>query len=193
MLPEGPNRGPHAYSIHCYTARMTSKSHVLREVMLKTSTTQSGLSRLSGVRQPSISGFLSGKIDLSDDQLDRLLSCMGFRLEVVRRPVVPQLTRSERRSWQLHRRLSTLLNHLSLEEWRPTLKRNLDRLTDRVTGQPHERNVDRWRQLIDRGDLPGLHRVLTGLDRDSIEMREVSPMGGLLTREQRDEVMAVAG
>jgi hypothetical protein len=25
----------------------------------------------------------------------------------------------------------------------------------------------------------GLHRALTGLDRDSIEMREVSPMGGL--------------
>lgn len=164
---------------------------MLRDVMLKTSTTQSGLSRLSGVRQPSISGFLSGKVDLSDDQLDRLLSCMGFRLEVVRRPVVPQLTRSERRSWQLHRRLSTLLTHLSFEEWRPTLESNLDRLSDRVTGEPHERNLDRWRQLIDRGDLPGLHRVLTGLDRDSIEMREVSPMGGLLTREQRDEVMAV--
>ena len=166
---------------------------MLREVMLKTSTTQSGLSRLSGVRQPSISGFLSGKVDLSDDQLDRLLSCMGFRLEVLRRPVVPKLTRSERRSWQLHRRLSTLLNHLSFEAWRPTLERNLDRLSNRVTGQPLERNVDRWRQLIDRGDLTGLHRVLTGLDRDSIEMREVSPMGGLLTREERDEVMAVAG
>lgn len=73
---------------------------------------------------------------------------MGFRLEVVRRPAVPRLTRSERRSWQLHRRLSTLLNHLSFQE---------------------------WRQLIDRGDLPCPHRVLTGLDRDSIEMREVSP------------------
>ena len=41
------------------------------------------------------------------------------------------------------------------------------------------RNLDRWTSLIDRGDVPGLHRVLTGLDRDSIEMREVSPMGGL--------------
>lgn len=166
---------------------------MLRGVMLETSTSQSHLSRLSGVRQPSISGFLSGRVDLSDDQLDRLLSCMGFRLEVVRRPVVPQLTRSERRSWQLHRQLSTLLNRQSFDSWRPTLERNLDRLSDQVTGQPHERNLDHWRQLIDRVDLPGLHRVLTGLDRDSIEMREVSPMGGLLTREQRDEVMAVAG
>lgn len=172
---------------------MTSRSDVLREVMLETGTTQSDLSRLSGVRQPSISGFLSGKVDISDDQLDRLLSCMGFRLEVVRRPVVPKLTRSERRSWQLHRRLSTLLNCESFEDWRPTIERNLDRLSDRVTGQPHERNLDRWRQLVDRGDLPVLHRVLTGLDRDSIEMREVSPMSGLLPDEQRREVLKLAG
>ena len=63
---------------------------------------------------------------------------MGFRLEVVRRPVVPRLTRSERRSWQLHRRLSTLLSHQSFEHWRPTIQRNLDRLGGRVTGQPHD-------------------------------------------------------
>jgi transcriptional regulator with XRE-family HTH domain len=172
---------------------MTSRSEVLREVMLETGSTQSELSRLSGVRQPSISGFLSGRVDLSDDQLDRLLSCMGFRLEVVRRPVAPELTRSERRSWQLHRRLSTHLNRESLDEWRPTIERNLNRLGERVTGQPHERNLEKWRELVDRVDLPGLHRVLTGLDRDSIEMREVSPLSGLLPDEQRREVLALAG
>ncbi len=161
--------------------------------MLETGTTQSGLSRLSGVRQPSISGFLSEKVEISDDQLNRLLSCMGFQLEVVRRPVVPQLTRSERRSWQLHRRLSTLLSHQSLKDWQPKIERNLDRLDRGVTGQPHERNVGRWRHLVVRGDVPGLHRVLTGLDRDSIEMREVSPMSGLLTDEQRRDVLELAG
>ena len=160
--------------------------------MLETGTTQSDLSRLSGVRQPSISGFLSGRVDLSDDQLERLLSCMGFRLEVVRRPVVPKLTRSERRSWQLHRRVSSLLNRDNLQEWRPTIERNVERLSGQVIGQPHERNLQRWRDLVDRGDLPGLHRVLTGLDRDSIEMREVSPMSGLLTQEQRSEAMTEA-
>ena len=172
---------------------MTSRSDVLREVMVETGTTQSDLSRLSGVRQPSISGFLSGKVEISDDQLNRLLSCMGFQLEVLRRPVVPTLTRSERRSWQLHRRLSELLNRQSFEVWRPTIERRLDRLDDRVTGQPHERNLDRWRQLIDHGDVPGMHRVLSGLDRDSIEMREVSPMSGLLPDEQRREVLQLAG
>ena len=160
--------------------------------MLETSTTQSDLSRLSGVRQPSISGFLSSRVDLSDDQLERLLSCMGYRLEVVRRPVVPKLTRSERRSWQLHRRVSSLLNRDNIQEWRPTIERNVERLSGQVTGQPHECNHQRWRDLVERGDLPGLHRVLTGLDRHSIEMREVSPMGGLLTQEQRSEAMVVA-
>lgn len=161
--------------------------------MLETGTTQSRLSRLSGVRQPSISGFLSGRVDLSDEQVDRLLSCMGYRLEVVRRPVVPTLTRSERRSWQLHRRLSTLLDRDRLEDWRPTIERNLDRLNEQITGQPHERNLQRWRDLVEHRDLPGLHRVLTGLDRNSIEMREVSPMGGILTQEQRSEVLAMVG
>ena len=96
---------------------------------------------------------------------------------------VPKLTRSERRSWQLHRRLSTMLDRQGFENWQTTIERNLDRLDGGVTGQPHERNLDRWRQLVDRGDVPGLHRVLTGLDRDSIEMREVSPMSGLLPDE----------
>jgi transcriptional regulator with XRE-family HTH domain len=165
---------------------------VLREVMRETRTTQSGLSRLSGVRQPSISQFLSGKVDLSDEQLDRLLSCMGYRLEVVRRPVMPDLTRSERRSWRLHRQLSSLLTKDSLEKWRPVIERNLQRLHGSVTGQPHSRNLDRWDSLVESGDVLGLHRVLTGLDRDSIEMREVSPMSGLLPQSERQAILQEA-
>jgi hypothetical protein len=162
---------------------------LLREVMLETRTTQSGLSRLSGVRQPSISHFLSGKVDLSDGQLDRLLSCMGYRLEVVRRRVVPDLTRSELRSWRLHRQLSSHLTTSSLKQWQPIIERNLQRLRSSVRGEPHRRNVDRWRSLIEHGDVLGLHRVLTGLDRDSIEMREVSPMGGLLPESERQAAL----
>ena len=41
--------------------------------MLNTGTSQSELSRLSGVWQSSISQFLSGKVQLSDEQLDLLL------------------------------------------------------------------------------------------------------------------------
>ena len=168
---------------------MSDRGQLLREVMVDTDITQSELSRVSGVHQPSISQMLSGKIEMSDEQLDRLLSCMGRRLEVVRRPVIPRLTRSERRSWRLHRRLSTSLSGSLLEEWRPTLTRNLTRLRRGVRGQPHERNLELWESLIERGDIPGLHRVLTGLDRDSVEMREVSPLSGLLSPDERREVL----
>ena len=161
--------------------------------MLATGTTQSELSRVSGVRQPSISQFVSGKVELSDDQLDRLLSCMGLRLEVVRRAVTPDLTRSERRSWLLHRRISSHLTPASLQEWRPVIERNLDRLHGRVTGQPHQRNLQQWTSMVNGGDVLGLQRALTGLDRDSIEMREVSPMSGLLSPDERADVLAKAG
>ncbi len=168
------------------------RGDVLRGVMLETGTTQSQLSRWSGVHLPSISQFLSGKVELSDEQLDRLLSCMGYRLEVVRRPVEPDLTRSERRSWRLHRQLSSSLTQISLEQWRPTIERNLQRLRGQVTGQPHQRHLDSWTVLIGRGDVRGVHRVLTGLDRESIEMREVSPLGGLLAQDERTRVLAGA-
>jgi DNA-binding transcriptional regulator YdaS (Cro superfamily) len=171
---------------------MSGRGDLLREVMLETSTTQSALSRLSGIRQPSISQFLSGKVDLSDDQLDCLLSCMGYRLEVTRRPVKPTLTRSEQRSWLLHRQLSSHLTDSDLEQWLPVIMRNLRRLRGNVTGQPHTRNLDRWTQLAESRDVPGLHRVMTGLDRDSIEMREVSPMGGLLPQDERLAVLGLA-
>ncbi len=162
--------------------------------MLTTGTSQSELSRLSGVWQSSISQFISGKIHVSDEQLDRLLSCMGYRLEVVWRPVAPDLTRSEWRSWRLHRQLSThLARQGSLEQWRPTIERNLERLRGTVRGQPHLRNLDRWELLLDRSDVTGFHRILTGLDRDSTEMREVSPVGGLLPDEERLQVLQMAG
>jgi transcriptional regulator with XRE-family HTH domain len=168
---------------------MNERGRLLREVMVETDITQSELSRVSGVHQPSISQMLSGKIEMSDEQLDRLLSCMGRRLEVERRPVIPRLTRSERRSWRLHRQLSKSLSRSRLREWRPTLTRNLRRLRGGVRGQPHERNLERWESLIERGDFLGLRRVLTGLDRDSIEMREVSPLGGLLSSDERRKVL----
>jgi transcriptional regulator with XRE-family HTH domain len=154
---------------------------------------QSELARISGVRQPSISQILSGAISMSDEHLDRLLACMGYQAEVIRRLTRPDLTRSERRSWLLHRQLARHLSRETLDRWRPVMQSNCERLRGNVQGEPHERNLARWEAAIEAGDLGGLHRVLTGLDRDAIEMRDVSPMGGLLSdRERSEALLAVA-
>jgi hypothetical protein len=168
---------------------MDASADVLLTVMRETGTSQSGLARLSGVHQPSISQMLSSKIEVSDEQLDRLLSCMGYRLEVVRRAVLVELTQSERRSWLLHRALASHANRGSYDMWRPTILENVARLEATVRGQPHLRCLGRWRAIVEDGDLRALRRALTGLDRTSIEMREVSPMGGLLAPEERHAVL----
>jgi len=157
--------------------------------MRETGTTQSELSRISGVRQPSISKYLSGLTPMSDDMLDRLLSCMGYRLEIVRRSIKHEIGRSSERSWRLHRQLSTHLTPKTLDEWRPTMLRNLQRLRDNTRGQPHLHNLDRWQRMIEDGDLSGLRQVMTRLDTDTVQMREVSPMGGLLPQHERAEVL----
>ena len=162
---------------------------ILRHVMAETGTTQSQLARISGVRQPSISQFLGGTIEFSDDQIDRLLSCMGYRLEVSRRALITHLTRSERRSWSMHRRLATHLTATSLTAWQPTIFANIARLGADVHGQPHLANLEHWQRLVSTEDVPALRRVLTGVDRHSIEMREVTPMGGILTDEERQQAL----
>lgn len=102
------------------------------------------------------------------------------------------LTRSERRSWRLHSELAQHLTSSVLAQWQPTIESNLRRLRAGVTGEPHMRNLDRWESLVKHLDVSGLRRVLIGLDRDSIEMREVSPMGGLLPEEARMRVIGEA-
>ena len=99
---------------------------------------------------------------------------------------------SERRSWRLHRELVRHLKRSTLTQWQPTIERNLQRLRTGVAGEPHLRNLDRWKSLLDHRDVPGLHRFLTGLSRDCIEMREVAAMGGLLTDNERIRVLRTA-
>lgn len=168
---------------------MGSRGDLLARIMEKTGTSQVDLARMTGVRQPSISGFISGRVELSDDQLDRLLSAMGFSLEVRREAIPASLTHSELCSWALHRRVSAHLNEKSLTQWSARLHHNIERLRSGMRGVVHRRNIDSWVVLINEADINGMHRLLTGLDRHSIEMREVSPFGGILDQNERRAIL----
>lgn len=168
------------------------RREILNRLMLEHGLTQSGLSGMSGVRQPNISGYLSGKKPLGQDVFDRLTSCMGVIVEF--QPVVtkPDLTRSELRSWKLHRYISSRFSDTDLERHRSTMLENLDRVGERSQGEPHESNLRMWRNSIEDRDWTQVRRHLTGVDRHSIEMREVTPMSGLLDDSERREVLGGA-
>lgn len=178
-----------SYSILCYSFHVSGKSELLREVMRETHTSQSLLSRLSGVHQPSISEFLSGRIGMSDDMLQRLLQCMEYEVQIVRTPKRLQMNRTDRRRWLLHRELVGRLSKQTWPVWHQPLSLNLERLRKSVSGQPHQRNLDRWQRLVEEQDLNGLRRVMLDPTQDGIEMREVSPMSGLLPDEDRLKVL----
>ena len=165
---------------------------ILEQLMRDGGVSQSMLSTVSGVRQPNISGYLSGRKPLGERVFTHLLSCLGYESRVVIEVFEPELTRSERRSWLLHRRISSMLGDDQLEDRRPMLIRNLGLVRERIQGEPHESNLGEWEQILLDGDWLRLRRVLTGLDRHAIEMREVSPMSGVLSDEERRDVLRAA-
>ncbi len=153
--------------------------------MQETRTSQTELARITGVHQPTISQFLSGRIDFSDDQLGRLLAAMGYRLDVVRTSVAAEMSVEERRSWRLHRRIAGYLNADRLEQRRRRIVQDLDRRRAATADDTVRRQLDRWASLIDTGDLRGLRRVSTGVDPESIAMRTVSPFADWLSVARR--------
>lgn len=92
---------------------------------------------------------------------------------------------SERRTLVLHRVLAERLDAAALGSWTPQILANLDRLETRVQGRPHVQNLARWRRLVEAGDVEGIRAVLVSPEEDAIQMREVSPMGGIITEAER--------
>lgn len=168
---------------------MQERAAVLREVMAATGTSQSSLARMSGVRQPSISQFLSGRTSFSEDMLARLLACMGHRSETVRVVEPVEFSRSDRLRWALHRRLAEDLDAESLVLWLPVIDRNLERLARGVQGEPHTGNLRVWERLIREHDVRGLRDAMVGVDERSQQLREVSPFAGVLPQDARAEVI----
>lgn len=85
----------------------------------------------------------------------------------------------------MHRELAAHRTETALIDWRTTLLANIERLRADVHGQPHIDILARWQHIIEHDDVSGIRHVLTGLDRPVIEMRDVTPMGGLLSNDIR--------
>ncbi len=165
-----------------------NRSEILRLATRQAGATQSGLSRVTGVPQSRISRYLSGHLEPSEETLGTLLSALGLTVSVTVAPV--PMERTKLRSWMLHRRIGEkLARGLDEEDWQ-RMARNLVRVRANTQGEPHESNIDRWQQIIDARDVRTLRRVLIDTSTQGIEMREVSPMTGFLTEEERLDVLS---
>lgn len=130
-----------------------------------------------------ISQYVTGKLEPSTAMLDRLLPMLGVQVSVSVTPV--RMERTKYRSWLLHREvLRKTRDGLSDEDW-VRLGRTPDQVRVRAQGPRHLRNIDRWQRNVDERDLDQFRRVLTDGSDDGIGMREVSPVTGFLTDEER--------
>ena len=147
--------------------------------------TQTELSLLTSIPQPRLSAYVNGRVGLSLDMFTYLMSSLGQSV-TVRVEITPaDLNRSDRRSWLLNRAVALKMDAVSLDEWRPRIESNINRLRNVVHGEPHEQNLTRWEKLVKAGDVRALKRVMLDVSPDGIAMRNVSPFAGTLTPEER--------
>ena len=69
------------------------------------------------------------------------------------------------------------------------LRDRLDTIAGQTFGQPYERSVDLWKTLLRNGDVDEVSRVVLQDTEFGGYMRTVSPLGVLITPEQRRAVV----
>ena len=136
---------------------------------------QSLLARLSGIAQPKISAYESGRESPSTRTLVRLLDACGSDLRLSGRRTSPdQMSRGARRSLENHRKIAAaLLLDEAARQGRIGQARVA--LAEARKANPFgEHWHERWSDLLE-GPVDGLVAALIGEDTHSIELRVNSP------------------
>ena len=161
--------------------------HLLRQARTRVGFSQSLLARLSGVAQPKVSAYESGREFPTTRTLVRVLDACGAELALTSRRVpAEEMSRTERRSLELHR---TIAAHLLADD--QTRGRLLADAT-RALSESRETNPygslwhDQWTQLLD-GPVDELVAVLIGENEHSVELRVNSPFVGAVDDEALEE------
>ena len=164
-----------------------NRSEVLARGLEVAEMSQSDLARYSGVPQSKISRYVNGRLEPSEPVLRRLLDAMGVEVSLDVHRVA--MERTKRRSWMLHRELARSVGPRMDLAWWDRIAINLDQVRSSVSGRPHEDMVAAWQEIIDAHDLTRLKEVLLDPGPEGIEMREVSPMRGLISSDDRLRVL----
>jgi len=165
-----------------------NRCDTLRQALSLSGVSQSELSRRTGVAQSRISDYANHRIEPSEASFDKLMAALGMVAQVSVGPA--GMERTKLRSWMLHS-LIAKKTKLALDESEWQLMRdNIQRLRKVTFGQLFEDCLNRWAEVVDRRDRRELGRILVDVSQDGITMREVSPMTGFLTEEERSGVLS---
>ena len=161
---------------------------LLRSARERAGFTQSLLARLSGVAQPKVSAYESGRESPTTKTLAKLLDACDSELRLAgRRIPSAQMNRGARRSLENHRQIAAAL--LTDEATRRALvARAQDALAEARVANPFgDLWHNGWSDLLD-GPLDELIGSLVGEDTYNIELRANSPFLGLVSDEQTPAV-----
>jgi len=159
------------------------RSTTLQQALRAAGISQSELARRSGVPQGRISDYVNRKFEPSTVMFDRLMSALGMTAHVTVTPTGMQ--RTEIRSWLLHRLIADKLRGgINQDDW-DLMRHNLDHVRLNTSGASFNHCLNKWDDIIDQQNLGELISVLTDISPNGVAMREVSPMTGFLTEDER--------
>lgn len=136
------------------------------------------LAAAAGTSQPAIAAYEHGRKSPTLRTLDRLAAAVGLEASVV---FVPPLTREDRRSLELHRRIAGALLDDPASVLR-TARRNLTRMSDANPGA--RRLLRDWRRALN-GPVDELVELLVDPGQRARELRQVTPFAGALSPRDR--------
>lgn len=151
------------------------------------------LARQCGVAAPTVVDWerseAAGTIQV--ETLQRALSAMGERLVVASRSerleFEPLERREHRLGLELHRSIALKLV-ANPEAVLESARSRIGPMRAALRGSALAW-LDQWRELIEERDIGGLIVVMLGTTQHDIDMRSVSPLTGLLSPDERDEVL----
>lgn len=155
--------------------------NIVRHIRDVAKVTQMELARFANTSQPAIAAYETGAKVPSLRTLRRIAASVGLEIEF---DVVSALTREDRRSIYLHRRIADHLkadpdNTLTMAKTNLALMRSL---------HPEAGDLfDRWSQILSQPILK-IVDAMTDTRPEYRELRQVTPFAGVLNTEERAAV-----
>jgi transcriptional regulator with XRE-family HTH domain len=171
-------------------------SALIREARRRRAVGVRELARLCGVAGPTVVDWERSEDagTIRFETLERALASMGERLVVSTRARGLDLEPLERREHRLGLELHRSIAQKLISDPEPVLQSARSRLDPMRVGLRGGALtwLDQWRDLVADRDIGGLIVVMLGTTQHDIDMRSVSPFTGLLSADERSEVLARA-